>query len=136
MARSAIETAAAPPAQGPYSQAIRHGSTLYCAGQIGLVPGILATTVPGSVEDQATQALENLEAVCAAAGGSLRTAVKVHVLLADVADFAAVNGRYAAFFARWSADRAPLPARTTVAAGGLPLGAAVEIDAIVALDER
>ena len=135
MARSEIETAAAPPAQGPYSRAIRHGTTLYCAGQIGLVPGVPAATVPGSVEDQTTRALENLEAVCVAAGGSLRRAVKVHVFLADVADFAAVNGCYAAFFDRWAADPAPLPARTTIAVGGLPLGAAVEIDAIVALDE-
>lgn len=134
--RSVVETDAAPPSQGPYSQAIRHGSTLYCAGQIGLVPGKPAATVPGTVGEQATRALENLEAVCAAAGGSLRTAVKVHVLLADVADFAVVNQRYAAFFARWEPTSGPLPARTTIAAGGLPLGAAVEIDAIVALDDR
>ncbi len=130
--RRAISTDAAPPSQGPYSQAIVHGTTLYCAGQIGLVAGQEDAVVRGPVEDQARQALENLEAVCAAAGTSLRSALKVHVHLADVGDFAAVNRSYAAFFARWPADD-DVPARTTLGAGGLPLGALVEIDAIVAV---
>lgn len=124
MAKEAIQTAAAPAAIGPYSQAIRAGDTVYLSGQIGLDP---SGNLRDSVEAQARQALENLRAVAQASGGAVDDIVKVTLLLADMADFAKVNEIMAGFFAK------PYPARATYQVAALPRGARVEIEAVLVL---
>jgi 2-iminobutanoate/2-iminopropanoate deaminase len=125
--RTPISTDQAPAAIGPYSQAIRTGSLLFCSGQVALDPST-GELVKEDVEGQASRCLENLAAVCEASGASLSQAVRCTVYLTDMGDFARVNEVYAGFFG----DDEP-PARVTVAVAGLPKGADVEIDAIVAL---
>jgi 2-iminobutanoate/2-iminopropanoate deaminase len=126
MERSIIHTGDAPEAVGPYSQAVRHGDLLFCSGQIPLDPSTGELVKLGAA-GQARRCLENLEAVCRAAGASLADAVRCTVYLTDMADFARVNDVYAEFFG----DEPP--ARVAIQAAGLPRGADVEIDAIVAL---
>jgi 2-iminobutanoate/2-iminopropanoate deaminase len=121
-----VETSDAPAAIGPYSQAIRHGDLLFCSGQIPLDPST-GELVKQDAAGQARRCLENLEAVCQAAGTALSNALKVTVYLSDIADFARVNDVYAEYFAEEP------PARVAIQAGALPRGADVEIDAIVAI---
>jgi 2-iminobutanoate/2-iminopropanoate deaminase len=125
--RTPISTDKAPAAIGPYSQAIRTGSLLFCSGQVALEPST-GELVKEDVEGQARRCLENLAAVCEASGASLSQAVRCTVYLTDMGDFTRVNEVYAGFF-----DEGEPPARVTVAVAGLPKGADVEIDAIVAL---
>ena len=125
--RTAVSTESAPAAIGPYSQGMRVGDLLFCSGQIPLDPSS-GELVKQDIEGQARRCLQNLEAVCEAAGASLSNAVRCTVYLGDMADFARVNEVYAEFF-----DGTDPPARVAVAAAGLPKGADVEIDAIVAL---
>ncbi len=125
--RMPVSTDAAPAAIGPYSQAIRTGSLLFCSGQIPLDPST-GEIVKTDVEGQAQRCLENLTAVCDAAGASLRQAVRLTVYLTDMGDFARVNEIYAQFF-----EGDDPPARVAVGVAALPKGADVEIDAIVAL---
>ena len=125
--RTAVSTESAPAAIGPYSQGMRVGDLLFCSGQIPLDPSS-GELVKQDIEGQARRCLQNLEAVCEAAGASLSNAVRCTVYLGDMADFARVNEVYAEFF-----DGADPPARVAIAAAGLPKGADVEIDAIVAL---
>ena len=127
MDRKAVSTDSAPAAIGPYSQGMRVGDLLFCSGQIPLEPST-GELVKEDIEGQARRCLQNLEAVCEAAGASLSNAVRCTVYLGDMNDFARVNEVYAEFFG----DGDP-PARVAVAAAGLPKGADVEIDAIVAL---
>jgi 2-iminobutanoate/2-iminopropanoate deaminase len=126
--REAVTALGAPDAAGPYSHAVKSGGFLFCSGQTPLDPnsGLL---VEGSVGDQARRCLENLQIVCAAGGASLADAVRVAVYVTDMSTFAQVNEAYAAFF-----GDAP-PARTTIGVASLPLGADIEIDAVVALPE-
>jgi 2-iminobutanoate/2-iminopropanoate deaminase len=124
--REPISTEAAPEASGPYSQAIRAGGFLFCSGQIprdASTGELVKEDAPG----QARKCLENLAAVCEAAGASLADAVRLTVYLTDMKDFARVNEVYAAYF-----DSDP-PARVAVAVSALPNGVDVEIDAVVAL---
>lgn len=123
MTRSTIQTDLAPAAIGPYSQGVAAGGFVFTAGQIGLDPATGAM-VEGGVVAQAVQAISNLEAVLAAGGCSLSDVVKTTLFLADMRDFAAVNGVYDSRF------DAPYPARSTVEAAGLPAGALFEIDAV------
>jgi 2-iminobutanoate/2-iminopropanoate deaminase len=125
--RQSVSTDAAPEAIGPYSQGIRSGSLLFCSGQIPLDPST-GEIVKDDVEGQTRRCLENLAAVCEAAGGSLGDAVRCTVYLTDMDDFARVNEVYASFF-----DGAEPPARVAIGVAALPKGADVEIDAIVAL---
>jgi 2-iminobutanoate/2-iminopropanoate deaminase len=125
--RTPISTDKAPAAIGPYSQAIRTGSLLFCSGQVALDPST-GELVKEDVEGQTRRCLENLSAVCEASGASLTQAARCTVYLADIGDFARVNEAYADFFG----DEDP-PARVAVGVAGLPKGADVEIDAIVAL---
>jgi 2-iminobutanoate/2-iminopropanoate deaminase len=124
--RTAVSTDEAPEAIGPYSQAIRTGSLLFCSGQIPLDPSS-GELVKLDVVGQARRCLDNLAAVCAAAGTELANAVRCTVYLTDVNDFGRVNEVYAEYFA----DEPP--ARVAVGVAALPKGADVEIDAIVAL---
>jgi 2-iminobutanoate/2-iminopropanoate deaminase len=125
--RAAVSTDSAPAAIGPYSQGMRAGGLLFCSGQIPLDPSS-GELVKEDIEGQARRCLQNLEAVCEAAGASLSNAVRCTVYLGDMGDFTRVNEVYAEFF-----DGADPPARVAIAAAGLPKGADVEIDAIVAL---
>jgi 2-iminobutanoate/2-iminopropanoate deaminase len=125
--RQSVSTDQAPEAIGPYSQGIRSGSLLFCSGQIPLDPAT-GEIVKDDVEGQARRCLENLAAVCEAAGGSLGDAVRCTVYLTDTNDFARVNEVYGSFF-----DRAEPPARVAIGVASLPKGADIEIDAIVAL---
>jgi 2-iminobutanoate/2-iminopropanoate deaminase len=125
--RTPIETTDAPAAIGPYSQAIRHGGLLFCSGQVPLDPGS-GEYVAGSLGDETTRCLENLAAVCTAAGTSLGRALRLTVYTTRLDHFAEINEAYGAFF-----TEAP-PARAAIGVAALPKGAQVEIDAIVALD--
>lgn len=127
--RTAVSTDNAPAAIGPYSQGMRVGDLLFCSGQVPLEPST-GELVKEDIEGQARRCLQNLEAICAAAGASLSNAVRCTVYLGDMNDFARVNEVYAEFF-----DGTEPPARVAVAVAGLPKGADIEIDAIVALEE-
>jgi 2-iminobutanoate/2-iminopropanoate deaminase len=124
--REPVTALGAPAAIGPYSHAVRAGRLLFCSGQIPLDPesGELVDGGPG---EQARRCLENLTAVCAAAGASLADAVRLTVYLVDMAAFAEVNEVYETYF------EADPPARVALAVAGLPKGALVEIDAVIAL---
>jgi reactive intermediate/imine deaminase len=127
MSRQAIHTTAAPAAIGPYSQAIRVGDTVFLSGQIGLDPA--TASLRDGTEAQARQVFANLQAVAAAAGGTLDDMVKVTLLLADMADFARVNDIMASFFTP------PYPARATYQVAGLPRGARVEVEGVLVLKQ-
>ncbi len=124
--RETVNAPDAPPAIGPYSHAVRAGDLLICSGQIPLDP-VSGEIVGENAAEQARRCLENLSAVCEAAGASLERAVKMTVYMTDLSAFADVNEVYASFF---SEDP---PARVAVGVLALPRGAQVEIDAIVAL---
>jgi len=121
-----VRSADAPAAIGPYSQAVVWNGLVYTSGQIALDPrtGVLA---PDDVVAQTERALANLAAVLDRAGSSLACVLKTTVYLADMGDFAAMNAVYARHF-----PGRP-PARSTVAAAGLPKGARVEIEAVARL---
>jgi 2-iminobutanoate/2-iminopropanoate deaminase len=121
--KEAIATTQAPPAIGPYSQAVRTGPWLFLSGQIGLAPGSSELVADGVVAET-RQVLDNLRAVLTAAGAGLDDVVRTTIYLVDLNDFSRVNEVYAGFF------RAPYPARATVGVTALPRGAHVEIDAI------
>ncbi len=127
MPRQPIATDSAPAAIGPYSQAVRSGNQVFLSGQIPLDPAT-GQLVEGDIATQSRRVFDNLAAVCAAAGGSLDQVVRVGIYLMDLGDFAAVNAVMADYFT------APYPARSTIQVSGLPRGARVEVDAILAFD--
>jgi reactive intermediate/imine deaminase len=127
MSRHAIETDKAPAAIGPYSQAVRSGKTVFLSGQIPLDPAT-GQLVEGDIAAQTRRVFDNLQAVCQAAGGSLDDVMRIGIYLTDLGDFAAVNAVMADYFS------APYPARSTIEVAGLPRGARVEVDAILAFD--
>lgn len=119
-----ISTTNAPAAIGPYSQAIEVNGMLFCSGQIPIDPATGAL-VEGGIEEQTRQVFNNISQVLAAAGTDLAHVVKTTVFLSDMANFAAMNGVYAEFFAQ------PFPARSAVAVKELPKGSLVEIEVLV-----
>ena len=123
MDREIIDTAAAPAAAGPYSQAVRSGNLVFCSGQIPLDPAT-GSMVSEDIELQTRQCLTNLNAVLEAAGSSLKRALKIQIFITDMADFPRVNGVYSEFF------DGEYPARFCVEVPALPLGAKIEIDAV------
>jgi reactive intermediate/imine deaminase len=127
MARQPVSTDQAPAAIGPYSQAVRSGNLVFLSGQIPLDPAT-GQLVEGDIATQSRRVFDNLRAVCEAAGGDLGRVVRVGIYVVDLADFAAVNGVMAEYF------DAPYPARSTIEVSGLPRGARVEVDAILAFD--
>jgi 2-iminobutanoate/2-iminopropanoate deaminase len=124
--RETVHAAGAPAAIGPYSHAVRCGGLLFCSGQIPLDPAS-GELVGGSASAQARRCLENLEAVARAGGTTLGRAVRITIFMVDLGAFAEVNEICSEFFA------IDPPARATVGVAALPRGAAVEIDAIVAI---
>lgn len=121
-----VETAEAPGAIGPYSQAIIAGGVVYTSGQIPLDPRT-GEFVSGGIAEQTEQVLQNLSALLRAAGSDLESVVKTTVFLAEMSDFAAMNEVYGRYFSHNA------PARSTVQAAGLPRGARVEIEAVALL---
>jgi 2-iminobutanoate/2-iminopropanoate deaminase len=124
--RESVNAPAAPAAIGPYVHAVRSGSLLFCSGQIPLDPAT-GELVGATAGEQARRCLENLSAVCDAAGTSLQRALRMTIYMTDLAAFAEVNEVYGSFFAD------DPPARVTIGVAQLPKGAYVEIDAIVSL---
>jgi 2-iminobutanoate/2-iminopropanoate deaminase len=125
--RQTITAPGAPAAIGPYSHAVlAAGELLFCSGQIPLDPAS-GELVGVSAGEQARRCLENLRAVCAAAGTTLDQAVRVTIYMTNLGQFAEVNDVCAELFP------ADPPARVTIGVAGLPRGAQVEIDAVVAL---
>jgi 2-iminobutanoate/2-iminopropanoate deaminase len=121
-----ISTDAAPKAIGPYSQAIVTGNLVFTAGQIALDPETMQI-VPGDVAVQTDRVMKNLSAVLEAAGTSLQSVVKTTVFLSDMEHFAKMNE----VFARYFGDHRP--ARSTVAAAGLPMNVDVEIEVVAVI---
>lgn len=132
MQQTKIQTSQAPAAIGPYSQAIRYGQFLYASGQIAL-DAVTGEIVGTNVQEQTEQVLKNVQAVLAAAGGSLANVVKTTVFLTSMSDFQAMNAVYARYFTDSAAG--PSPARSTIAVAELPRKALVEIECIAVLDK-
>ncbi len=126
MPRTPIQTASAPAAIGPYSQATRAGNMVFFSGQIPLDPAT-GNVVDGGIEAQARRAFDNLKAVADAAGGSMADIVRVGLYLTDLSQFAAVNTVMADYF------EAPYPARSTIEVSALPKGVLFEVDAVMVL---
>ena len=115
-----VQTADAPAAIGPYSQAWISGGLLVTSGQLGLDP--VTNTLPDSIEKQAEQSLKNIQAIVEAAGFQLTDIVKTTVFLKNMSDFAVVNQIYADFFGDHK------PARSCVEVSQLPKGGLIEIE--------
>ena len=123
-----VSTSDAPAAIGPYSQAIRTGSLLFCAGQIPLDPKS-GQMVAGGVAEQTKRVLENISGLLRAENLNFSHVVKTTIFLTSMDDFQTVNEIYATYF------RDNPPARSTVAVSALPKGAMVEIEVIAAVGE-
>ena len=126
--RQAVSSEFAPPAIGPYSQAIRAGSLLFLSGQIPLDP-TTGTMIDGDITAQTHQVFANLKAVLEAAGATFDDVVKTTVYLADMNEFAIVNEIYGTYFS------SPAPARATVQVARLPKDCRVEIDLVAHIDQ-
>jgi reactive intermediate/imine deaminase len=128
MAKIIIKTDQAPEAIGTYSQAVRVGDTVYLSGQIPLVPETMAL-ISGEMEAEIRRVFDNLRAVARAANGSLADIVKLNVFLTDLAHFPLVNQIMAEYFDE------PYPARAAIGVAALPMGARVEMDAVMVLGD-
>lgn len=124
VAKIIVETPTAPGAVGPYSQAVKVGDMLYTSGQLPLDPET-GRFPEGPIAIRAHQAIKNLAEIVKAAGASLDDVVKTTVFLSDINDFQEVNAVYAEYF------KSPCPARSAFQVAALPLGADIEIEAIV-----
>src|SRR4051812_26426163 len=113
--RHTVSTDAAPAAIGPYSQAIRHGTLLFCSGQIPLDPQT-GELVSGSLGDETTRCLQNLEAVCREGGTTLDRALRLTIYTTQLDGFAEINDAYAGFFPE------DPPARAAIGVAALPKG--------------
>ena len=125
-ARQPISAPDAPAAVGPYVHAMQAGGLLFCSGQIPLDPRT-GDLVGGTVADQTGRCLENLAAVCHAAGATLGDAVRLTIYTTEMSALAKINEVYELFF------ESDPPARVAIGVAALPRGARVEIDAVVAL---
>lgn len=127
MGKQVVSTANAPAAVGAYSQGIIADGFVFTAGQVPLIPGT-SDLAEGGIEGQTRQVMNNISGVLEASGSSLSSVVKTTVFLADIKDFGAFNAVYGEYFPH------DPPARTTVQAGALPLGALIEVEAIALLE--
>jgi 2-iminobutanoate/2-iminopropanoate deaminase len=125
MAKTAVSSADAPKAIGPYSQAVRAGQLLFASGQIAIDPAS-GSLVQGDAAAQTRRVMDNLRAVLESAGLSFASVVRTTIYLTDMNDFASVNEIYGSYF------KEPYPARATVQVARLPKDARVEIDAVAA----
>lgn len=113
----------------PFSDAVRVGHVLYLSGMVGVAPGTL-NLVPGGIEAETRQALENIQATLARYGSSLDRVFKCTVMMADIAEWSRMNAVYITFFPKH------LPARSALGASGLALGARVEIECLATVGTR
>jgi 2-iminobutanoate/2-iminopropanoate deaminase len=121
--KKVISTTKAPSAIGPYSQAIQVGNLVYTSGQIPIDPAT-GTFVEGGIKEQTRQSILNVKAILEEVGLTMANVVKTTVFMADMNDFADMNGVYAEFFTE------PFPARSAVAVKTLPKNALVEIEVV------
>ena len=126
--RKTVTAEGAPDAVGPYTHAVVSNGLVFCSGQVPLDPNT-GKLVEGSIGEQAKQCLENLSVVAAAAGAQLSDAVRMGIYVTDMGTFKDVNEAYGTYF------ESDPPARSTVGVAALPLGAEVEIDAVIALPD-
>jgi 2-iminobutanoate/2-iminopropanoate deaminase len=126
--RQTITATGAPDAVGPYTHAVVSNGLVFCSGQVPLDPNS-GQLVEGSIGEQTERCLENLSVVAAAAGARLSDAVRMGIYVTDMSTFKEVNEAYGAYF------ESDPPARSTVGVAALPLGAQVEIDAVIALPD-
>ena len=124
MSKTAITSPELAPPAGPFSQAIQVDGFLFLSGQVAQ-DAATGKVVEGGIVAETERVFQNLSAVLKAAGRSFDDVVRAGVFLRNMSDFAAMNGIYAKYFSP------PFPARTTIAAAELPLGACVEIDLVV-----
>jgi 2-iminobutanoate/2-iminopropanoate deaminase len=124
--RETVNADGAPAAAGPYSHAVKSNGLVFCSGQVPIDPAT-GELIAGSIGDQTRRCLDNLAIVAAAAGASLEDAVRLGIFVIDMGVFKEVNEAYAAYFP------SEPPARSTVGVAALPLGAQVEIEAVIAL---
>jgi 2-iminobutanoate/2-iminopropanoate deaminase len=124
MSKTAITSPELAPPVGPFSQAIEVGGFLYFSGQVGQDPAT-GKVVKGGIVAETERIFQNLSAVLKAAGKNFDDVVRAGVFITNMSDYVAVNGIYAKYFSQ------PFPARTTIGAAALPLGACVEIDLVV-----
>lgn len=127
MAKTIIQTGAAPQAIGTYSQAVKVDNTVYISGQIPLDPASMEV-VEGGIEAEITRVFDNLQAVAEAAGGGLADVVKLNIFLTDLGNFPTVNEIMATYFQQ------PYPARAAIGVAALPKGVGVEMDAVLVID--
>lgn len=127
--KEVINTQKAPEAIGTYSQAVRFADVLYISGQIPLDP-VTMTLVNDSIEAEVNQVFDNLSAICQAASGSLAQVLKLTIYLLDLSAISIVNQAMARYFV------APYPARVALGVAALPRGARIEIDAIMACNNK
>jgi reactive intermediate/imine deaminase len=126
MSLQLIQTANAPQAIGPYSQAVRTGGTVYVSGQLAIDPAT-GQLVTGDIDAEIRRVFDNLQAIAKASGGSLADVVKLSVFLTDLSHFSKVNEIMAQYFSK------PFPARAAVGVAQLTRGARVEIECVLAL---
>jgi 2-iminobutanoate/2-iminopropanoate deaminase len=126
--RETITAVGAPAAAGPYSHAVKSGGLIFLSGQTPVDPDT-GSLVEGDIGAQTRRCLDNLAIVAAAAGASLADAVRCGIYVTDISTFKSVNEAYGGYF-----GDAP-PARSTIGVASLPLGADVEIDAILAVPD-
>jgi 2-iminobutanoate/2-iminopropanoate deaminase len=126
--RETVTAVGAPAAAGPYSHAVKSGGLIFLSGQTPLDPDT-GQLVEGDIGTQTRRCLDNLAVVAAASGASLEDAVRCGIYVTDMAVFKDVNEAYGSYF-----GDAP-PARSTIGVASLPLGADVEIDAILAVPD-
>ena len=126
MNKKQITTAKAPAAIGPYSQGIVNGKLLFVSGQLPLDPAT-GKLIEGTISEQTSQIMNNIRYIAEEAGASLNDVLKTTIFLTDLSDFQEVNKTYGSFF------NDPPPARATIGVAALPLGAKVEIEAIIAI---
>jgi 2-iminobutanoate/2-iminopropanoate deaminase len=124
--RETVTADPGPPAAGPYSHAVKSNGLVFLSGQVHLDPEN-GQLVQGSPADKARRCLDNLTIVAEAAGAKLENAVRIAVYVTDISVFGEMNEAYASYF------QSEPPARTTIGVAALPMGAEVEMDAIIAL---
>ena len=128
MQRSVIHTSKAPQAIGTYSQAVQAGNTVYLSGQIPLIPETMKM-VEGDMETQIRRVFDNLSAVAEAFGGCLADVAKLNIFLTDLGHFPLVNQVMVEYF------KEPYLVRAAVGVASLPKDAAVEMDAVLVLND-
>ena len=126
--RETVTAEGAPKAAGPYSHAVKSNGLVFLSGQTPIDPGT-GSLLEGSIGDQTRRCLDNLAIVAAAAGASLEDAVRMGIYVTDISTFKEVNEAYGSYFP------SDPPARSTIGVASLPLGAEVEMDAILALPD-